>query len=71
MSAVQSGVVLGHARMVEGLVADLLAELESDATIFLTGGHASAIQSTLRLSAEPVPELTLLGLRLLYQRNAG
>jgi type III pantothenate kinase len=69
MSAVQSGVVLGHARMVEGLVADVLKELESDATIFLTGGHAAAIQTTLRLNAEFEPELTLLGLRLLYQRN--
>jgi type III pantothenate kinase len=70
MSAVQSGVVLGHARMVEGLVADLLTELESYATIYLTGGHASAIRSTLRIDAKPIPELTLLGLRLLYLRNA-
>lgn len=70
MSAVQSGVVLGHARMVEGLVADLLAELGNDAEIYLTGGHASAIQSTLRISCEPIPDLTLVGLRLLYQRNS-
>jgi type III pantothenate kinase len=70
MSAVQSGIVLGHARMVEGLVADVLAELESDATIFLTGGHATAIQNALRLDAESVPDLTLFGLRLLYMRNS-
>jgi type III pantothenate kinase len=71
MSAVQSGVVLGHARMVEGLVSDLLGELQTDAAIYLTGGHASAIQDTLRLTVESIPELTLIGLRLLYQRNAG
>jgi len=70
MSAVQSGVVLGHTRMVEGLVADVLAELGGGAPIFLTGGHAAAIQGTLRLDTDVIPDLTLLGLRLLYRRNA-
>lgn len=70
-SAVQSGLVLGHARMLEGLVSDLSAELEhASPTLYLTGGHAFAIQPALRIPTIHVPNLTLDGLRLIYQRNA-
>lgn len=70
ISAVQSGLVVGHARMVEGLVADLTDELEgSNPTLVLTGGHAFAIQPILRLDAEILPNLTLDGLRIIHQRN--
>jgi pantothenate kinase type III len=56
--------------MVEGLVADVLTELGSNASIFLTGGHAPAVANILRLEVESIPDLTLFGLRLLYWRNA-
>lgn len=69
-AAVQSGLVLGHARMLEGLVADLSAELDHPAPdLYLTGGHAFAIEPVLRLPARIEPNLTLDGLRLIYQRN--
>jgi type III pantothenate kinase len=70
MSAVQSGLVLGHARMLEGLTGDLTAELVTQTPqIFLTGGHAFAIQSLLRMDTRTVPNLTLDGLRIIHQRN--
>lgn len=69
MTAVQSGVVLGHARMIEGLVQDLRLELGGDPKLYLTGGHAAAVEPVLRLEVEFLPDLTLSGLRLLYLRN--
>ena len=70
ISAVQSGLVLGHARMVEGLVGDLAKELdEPDPAILLTGGHAFAIQPILRVNATLYPDLTLYGLRSIFARN--
>ena len=70
ISAVQSGLVLGHARMVEGLVGDLAKELgEPDPAILLTGGHAFAIQPILHVNATLYPDLTLYGLRSIFARN--
>lgn len=71
ISAVQSGLVVGLARMIEGLVHDLANELgEPDPALFLTGGHAFAIQPILRLDTVSLPNLTLDGLRIIHRRNA-
>jgi len=69
-TAVQSGVVRGHARMIEGLVADVWAELGEETPILLTGGFASTIHDVLRLPVIVEPDLTLMGLGYLYARNA-
>ncbi|MGH2547908.1 MAG: type III pantothenate kinase, partial [Thermomicrobiales bacterium] len=69
LEAVQSGVVLGHARMVEGMVEATRSEIDGDAAILITGGHASAILPSLRLPMQLEPDLTLLGLKLIYDRN--
>jgi type III pantothenate kinase len=70
VSAVQSGLVLGHARMIEGLIADLAAELgHANPAVLLTGGHAFAIMPLLRVAARSLPNLTLDGLRLIHARN--
>jgi type III pantothenate kinase len=70
ISAVQSGLVLGHARMVEGLIADFAMELgHPTPTILLTGGHAFAIEPLLRTPVSTMPHLTLDGLRLIHLRN--
>lgn len=70
LQAVQSGVVIGHARMVEGIVAATLDEMGEAADLFITGGHAGAILSSTRLALRHEPDLTLLGLKLIYDRNA-
>lgn len=70
IGAVQSGLVLGHARMIEGLVADIASDLGvDDPEIFITGGHAAIIQPALRVTCTLAPNLTLDGLRLIHQRN--
>jgi type III pantothenate kinase len=70
VEAVQSGVVLGHARMVEGMVATALEEMNEPADLFLTGGHAAAIHPELRLAVRSEPDLTLIGLKMIHDRNA-
>ncbi|CAN5623716.1 type III pantothenate kinase [soil metagenome] len=70
LEAVQSGVVLGHTRMVEGMVEAARAEIADNAAVLITGGHASAILPSLRLPMQLEPDLTLLGLKLIYDRNA-
>jgi type III pantothenate kinase len=68
--AVQSGIVRGHARMIEGLVVDVWAELGEETPVLLTGGFASTIHEILRLPVIAEPDLTLIGLGYLYHRNA-
>ncbi len=69
LEAVQSGLVLGHARMIEGMVASTREELGSDPELFLTGGHAMAIAPSLRLETRFEPNLTLFGLKTIHDRN--
>jgi type III pantothenate kinase len=70
VEAMQSGLVFGHAAMVDGMVERILAELGGEAAVVATGGLASTIVPHCR-SVERIDEtLTLNGLRLLYELNA-
>ena len=66
----RSGIVFGYVGLVEGLLARIVAELPAPARVIATGGHASTI-APLAKGIESVDEdLTLEGLRLLYELNA-
>ncbi len=65
--AIQSGVVLGHASMVDGLVERLRQELAFPCRTLATGGLASLIRQHCRTIQRVEPDLTLLGLRLLSE----
>jgi type III pantothenate kinase len=69
VAAVQSGVVLGHLAMIEGMVARVESELGKVRQVVLTGGYADAIAGHSALFTEHVPNLTLDGLSFLYRRN--
>lgn len=71
VEAIQSGLVYGHAGLVDGLVGRLLAELGGDATVVATGGLASTIVPHCRTVEIVDANLTLDGLRLIYEMNAG
>jgi type III pantothenate kinase len=73
VECLQSGVLYGFAGQVDGLVRRILAELGPKAgpvTVLGTGGLAPLMAGESETITEFVPDLTLLGLRLTYLRNA-
>jgi type III pantothenate kinase len=65
---IQSGSILGHLLMVEGLVARIQAELAEKASVIATGGFAAIFAEASPSISAYDPDLTLNGLRLIYQR---
>ncbi|GLW10287.1 type III pantothenate kinase [Microtetraspora sp. NBRC 13810] len=72
VEALQSGIIYGFAGQVDGIVERMAAELAEnpdDVTVVATGGHAPLIAAEARSVDVHEPWLTLIGLRLIYQRN--
>ena len=69
VQAVQSGLVYGFAGMVDGLVASVTKELGGDARVVATGGLAPTVIEHCHRIERFEPMLTLLGLKVLYERN--
>lgn len=69
VESVRSGVVLGAAAMVEGMIERMLLELGTPAQVVATGGLAPLVLQHCEIKARYEPALTLTGLRLLYERN--
>jgi type III pantothenate kinase len=71
VECLQSGVLFGFAGQVDGLVRRILAELDpGPVTVQGTGGLAPLMTDESETISTYVPDLTLLGLRLTYLRNA-
>ncbi|OPY08023.1 MAG: Type III pantothenate kinase [Syntrophus sp. PtaB.Bin001] len=69
VSSMQAGIIYGYAGLVDGIVARMKEEVNSDPLVIATGGLARIVQAEAQ-SIEIVDEmLTLEGLRLIYQRN--
>ncbi len=68
-TSLQSGLVFGYAGLVEGLVSRFKRELGEDARVIGTGGQASIISKEIDIFDEINPDLTLIGLRLIYELN--
>lgn len=69
--AIQAGIVYGEVDRVDGLINRIFAQLGYEATVVATGGLASCVAELSRAISVITPELTLEGLRLLYEFNAG
>jgi type III pantothenate kinase len=65
----KSGVIHGSAALVDGMVERLVAELGFPCHVIATGGLASAVKKHSKAIQTVEPDLTLEGLRLLYERN--
>ena len=74
VEALQSGTIFGFAGQVDGLVDRISAELEesfgSAPTVIATGGLAPLIFGVAETLDHHVPDLTLIGLRLIHERNS-
>jgi type III pantothenate kinase len=68
-TALQSGVVLGHLLMIEGILERIRKEVGEISTIVLTGGYAVHLAPQLERVALLEPTLTLDGLLLMSQLN--
>lgn len=68
-SAMQSGLIFGYVGLVEGIVARIQQELGGKATVVATGGYAELIAKETKLIDTVNPNITLIGLRLIYQMN--
>ena len=69
--AMQSGLFYGYVGLVDALVQRVRGELDPAALAVATGGYATLLASGSAEIAEVVPHLTLQGLAVLYERNAG
>jgi type III pantothenate kinase len=67
--SVQAGLFHGYVSLVEGVVHRLRAELAVDAPVVATGGLAPVFEAELSFLAAVDPHLTLLGLRLIWEKN--
>lgn len=67
--SMQSGIVFGYVGLVDGLVVRLKAELGYPCRVIATGGLASLIAPESESIEDTEPNLTLEGLRILYERN--
>lgn len=73
VEALQSGTIYGFAGQVDGLVSRISDELEAQfnekSTVVATGGLAPLIFGVADTLDEYEPDLTLIGLRLIHERN--
>ena len=69
VEALQSGMVYGVAGQVDGLVRRIAAELTAAPVVIATGGLATLVLSVSETLDHHEPDLTLIGLRLVYERN--
>jgi type III pantothenate kinase len=70
VEALQSGAIFGFAGQVDGLVERISDELDQPVgAVIATGGLASLVVPHSRTITDHEPDLTLIGLRLLFERN--
>jgi type III pantothenate kinase len=71
VEALRSGVILGFAGLVDGILGRLRTELGEDMQVIATGGQAHVIVPSCSEVREIDDLLTLTGLRLIHERNGG
>jgi type III pantothenate kinase len=74
VECMQSGILYGFAGQVDGVVhrmAEEMADDPDDVTVVATGGLAGLVLDESEVVDVHEPWLTLVGLRLVYERNSG
>ena len=69
IAAMQSGVIFGHVGLIEGMIQRIEQELGSKAKVIATGGQAYFLAQEIPAIEMVNPDLTLIGLRLIYEMN--
>ena len=68
--ALQSGLLYGFAGQVDGMVQRIADELDEQPVVLATGGLSHLMYRVCRTLDHHEPDLTLIGLRLVFERNA-
>ncbi len=71
VEALQSGMLYGFAAQVDGLVDRIVGEIGTPTAVIATGGLAPLLLEESRTITRHEPELTLVGLRLVFEKNVG
>ena len=69
IAAMQSGIIFGYVGLIEGIVARIREELGEKAKVVATGGYAELMAKETAVIDVANPDLTLVGLRLIYLLN--
>ena len=67
--AVQSGLIFGHASMIDSMLEKIILEIGTNPKIIITGGLGEIIQPILNVETEYSKDLTLNGLEEIYFLN--
>jgi type III pantothenate kinase len=70
VEALQSGAIYGFAGQVDGLVDHIAAEVGELTAVVATGGLAPVVIDESKSITHHEPDLTLIGLRMIFERNA-
>lgn len=70
VEALQSGAIYGFAGQVDGLVARIIEEMGKPTAVIATGGLAPIVIQESTTITHHEPDLTLIGLRLVFEKNA-
>jgi type III pantothenate kinase len=69
VGSIQSGLYYGYIGLIDGILERMIPELGPKTTIVATGGYASLIGTGTHHIQHIDPNLTLEGLRLIFERN--
>lgn len=69
VESMQSGIILGTAAMIDGLLDRFTDELGTPASVIATGGLSSFISPVCKHKLQLDPNLILTGLRTIYEKN--
>ena len=69
VGSIQSGLFYGYVGLVDGILRRMIDELGGEAKVIATGGLATLFGSGAELIEKVDPDLTLEGLRIVYERN--
>lgn len=67
--AIQSGLIMGHASMIDSMVEKIILEIDTEPKIILTGGLSKVVQPILNVNVEYIENLTLVGLEEIFKLN--
>jgi type III pantothenate kinase len=69
VEALQSGILYGFAGQIDRIAEEVVAELGGAASVIATGGLAPLVLAECRTITHHEPWLTLIGLRLVFEKN--